>query len=76
MAVDQATVDLVALLAARMAVCDAVKAWRDARCQYRRPIMGHDDVCIGENHLENCPCEGARQDLLAAHDALEQLRTS
>jgi len=59
---------------ARQQLIDAIKAWREASCLYARP-PGHDgELCDGDNHLEECPVERARQDLLAAHDKVEQLK--
>ncbi len=48
-----------------------VGAWRSARCAYARV---HPNVmavrCDGDNHVADCPVELARQEMLAAHNAL------
>jgi len=64
---------------ARQQLIDAVKAWRETPCLYARAyppgrVSGDDSLCDGDNHLEECPVERARQDLLAAHNKVEQLR--
>lgn len=64
---------------ARQQLIEAVKAWREERCLYARAYppgrAGSDDsLCDGDNHLEECPVECARQDLIAAHNKVEQLR--
>ncbi len=64
---------------ARQQLIDAVKTWREAPCLYARRYppgrAGDDDaLCVGDNHLMECPVESARQDLLAAHNKVEQLR--
>ena len=62
---------------ARQQLIDAVKAWREAPCLYARtypPGSGGDALCEGDNHLMECPVERARQDILAAHNKVEQLR--
>lgn len=64
---------------ARQALIDAVKTWREAPCLYARAYppgrMGDDDsLCDGDNHLMECPVERARQDILTAHNKVEQLR--
>lgn len=55
------------------AVTLAAVAWRDAKCPYQnnRGTLpdGRNDWCDGDNHREDCPCEIARQDLIAAVDA-------
>jgi hypothetical protein len=63
---------------ARQELIDAVKAWREARCLFegatpprKTPVP---ELCFGDNHLEECPVERARQDLLAAHNRVEALR--
>lgn len=61
---------------ARQQLIDAVKAWREAPCLYARP-SGHDgEICDGDNHVMECPVERARQDILASHDKVEQLRAA
>lgn len=55
---------------ARQDLIDAVKAWREAQCV--RQLDG--ELCDGDNHLMECPIERARQDILAAHNKVEQLR--
>jgi len=60
---------------ARQQLIDAVKAWREASCLYHVGTRGRDgDLCDGDNHLMECPIERARQDILAAHNKVEQLR--
>ncbi len=58
---------------ARQAVIDAVKAWREAVCSWPRIPAFSKGRCDGDNHVMECPCEVARQDLLAAHNKLEQV---
>jgi hypothetical protein len=55
---------------ARQDLIDAVKAWREAQCT--RQLDG--ELCDGDNHLMECPIERARQDILAAHNKVEQLK--
>lgn len=62
----------------RQQLIEAVKAWREATCLYARRYppgrKGDDDsLCDGDNHLMECPVERARQDILAAHNKVEQL---
>jgi hypothetical protein len=52
------------------ALCDAVRDWRDAKCIGFIQGQGETLACDGANHLENCPVELARQDLLNAHNKL------
>lgn len=60
---------------ARQQLIDAVKAWREAPCLYQGGTRQRDgDLCDGDNHLMECPIERARQDILAAHNKVEQLR--
>lgn len=63
----------------RQELIDAVKAWREAPCLYARTYppgraIGDDSLCDGDNHLMECPVERAREDLIAAHNKVEQLR--
>lgn len=63
---------------ARQQLIDSVKEWREAVC-FRPSVPEHDpswveDQCDGDNHLRECPVERARQDILAAHNNVEQLR--
>lgn len=61
----------------RQQLIDAVKAWREARCLNADVpfVDGHRTVpCDGDNHVEECPSEIARQDILAAHNKVELLR--
>jgi hypothetical protein len=51
-----------------VALYDAVTAWRDAKCLITRPHVAGEEVCEGDNHLENCPVELARQDVIDAHN--------
>lgn len=48
-----------------------------ATCLYARCPPGRDgaddSLCDGDNHLMECPVERARQDILAAHNKVEQL---
>lgn len=61
----------------RKMVVDCARAWREARCT--SPGRCHDhceaghDYCDGDNHLESCPCELARQDLIAALNKLDMV---
>ena len=55
---------------ARQDLIDAVKAWREAQCARQ---LG-SELCDGDNHLMECPIERARQDILAAHNKVEQLK--
>lgn len=59
---------------ARQDLIDAVKAWREAMCLYAQPPGFDGELCDGDNHLMECPIERARQDILAAHNKVEQLR--
>ena len=59
---------------ARQQLIDAVKEWRQAICPYPRPPAGADELCDGDNHAMECPVERARQDIIAAHNKVEQLR--
>ena len=62
---------------ARHQLIDAVKAWREATCLFARGDTSRRGVaerCDGDNHLMECPVEAARQDILAAHNKVEQLR--
>ena len=61
---------------ARQQLIDAVKAWREATCLFAGatpPRRGVPELCDGDNHLMECPVERARQDILAAHNKVEQL---
>ena len=59
---------------ARQQLIDAVKVWREAVCF--APSRGDPapGFCDGDNHLMECPVESARQDILAAHNKVDQLR--
>jgi hypothetical protein len=62
---------------ARQQLIDAVKEWREAACPYARGSVKSDEdgeSCDGDNHLMECPVERARQDILAAHNKVEQLK--
>ena len=61
---------------AQQQLIDAVKQWREAICPYPSPPAGADadEVCDGDNHVMECPVERARQDILAAHNKVEQLK--
>ena len=62
---------------ARQQLIDAVKEWRVAVCPYASGSGKTDaegESCNGDNHLMACPVERARQDILAAHNKVEQLR--
>lgn len=59
---------------ARQQLIDAVKEWREATCLYARPPGLDGELCVGDNHLIDCPVERGRQDILAAHNKVEQLR--
>ena len=60
---------------ARQELIDAVKVWREAVCS-TPALPRHDNSlrCDGDNHLMECTVERARQDILAAHNEVEQLR--
>lgn len=50
-------------------VVECAIAWRDTECTRPLTLANQDDVmelCDGENHVEGCAAETARQDLLAA----------
>ncbi len=53
-----------------VALHDAVIAWRAAKCSSPGPRLcePRDDTCDGDNHLETCAVELAREELLAAHN--------
>ena len=61
---------------ARQQLIDSVKEWREAICPFPRPPAGADadELCDGDNHAMECPVERARQDILAAHNKVAQLR--
>jgi hypothetical protein len=59
---------------ARQQLIDAVKAWRAAPCLYARPPGLNGELCDGDNHIMECPVEQAREDILAAHNKVEQLK--
>ena len=59
---------------ARQQLIDAVKAWREAACLYTQPPGLDGELCAGDNHLMECPVERHRQDIVAAHNKVEQLR--
>jgi hypothetical protein len=52
------------------ALAKAVKAWTDAKCahpnDYKPGWDERSDLCDADNHVEDCPVELARQDVLAA----------
>lgn len=48
----------------RQLVVDCARAWRETPCS-------SPGVCLGENHVEACTAELARQDLIAALDKLD-----
>ena len=58
---------------ARQQLIDAVKEWRASTCSYAQPPGLDGEQCAGDNHLMECPVERARQDILAAHNKVEQL---
>jgi hypothetical protein len=47
-----------------------VGAWRSARCIDPAHGSMNDVECDGDNHVETCPVELARQNMIAAHNAL------
>jgi hypothetical protein len=51
---------------------DAVDKWRTTPCSFPLTVPAHrvaaEDYCDGENHLENCATEIARQEMLAVHN--------
>ena len=60
---------------ARQQLIDSVKEWREAPCLYQVGTLKRDgEMCDGDNHLMECPIERARQDILAAHNKIEQLK--
>ena len=59
---------------ARQQLIDAVKEWREATCLYAQPPGFDGELCDGDNHVMECPVEKGRQDILAAHNKVEQLR--
>lgn len=54
-------------LAALLELFRVCEAEREAKC-VRSDLMG---VCVGENHIETCPCEIARQDRIATLNKIE-----
>lgn len=58
----------------RQQLIDAVKNWREAVCTTQTTGGFGEDGCNGDNHLMECPVERARQDILAAHNKVEQLK--
>lgn len=53
------------------ALADAVKTWREAKCQAPRNSRGFhmpSQECDGDNHQMECPVERARQDLIHVHN--------
>lgn len=60
----------------RQQVIDCARAWREVKCLYSHaypPGRSDDSLCVGENHLEECPSELARQDLVASLDKLDMV---
>lgn len=59
------------------AIAEAVVDWRNAVCVSPQTAPSDpthkEEECLGDNHLEECPCEVARQDLLDALNRLEAL---
>lgn len=56
---------------------DCVGAWRDAKCTTQFQDVrerGKAGFCDGDNHLAECPVERARQDVIAAHNNVLQLK--
>lgn len=55
-------------------LADAVVAWRDSTCAYQWPARStkYGECCVGDNHLEACPCEVARQNVLATSQRFQR----
>ena len=63
---------------ARDELIECVRKWRETPCSSPRVGQPHpgnpdDRFCDGENHVEGCAVEAARQDLLAAADHLDMV---
>jgi len=57
-------------------VVDAARDWREAQCAYPHDSDKYDregENCFYDNHVESCPCEAARQDLIAALNKLDMV---
>lgn len=58
----------------RRLVIECARGWREAPCSFPFQFgITTGDYCYGENHIEECPCERARQDLIAALNKLEMV---
>ena len=59
----------------RTLVVDCARKWRETPCAYPNDSdkFFEEDQCFYDNHLENCPSELARQDLIAALNKLDML---
>lgn len=54
---------------------EALETWRDAVCIVKDDSDKTSGVwCVGDNHIETCPVEIARQGLIAADDQRSKLR--
>lgn len=49
------------------------EAWRSAKCDRQWEGAPISARCVGENHIETCPVEIARQDVTACLNRMEQL---
>lgn len=58
------------LAAAFTELATAVEDWRNAPCSYPGTNPADDERCDGENHLETCAAELARQNLIATHNRM------
>jgi len=63
---------LGAVLGALLDCAETLEAWRDAVCAGQTPAG--TGGCYGDNHIETCPVEIARQGLIAADDQRRGLR--
>lgn len=64
---DRALAFLRNALPALIELFEVCEAERDAKC------LGPGALCNGENHVEECPCEVARQDRIAMLNKIEGL---
>ena len=56
---------------------EALETWRDAVCSTQDSDSDENvrgNTCYGDNHIETCPVEIARQGLIAADDQRKRLR--
>lgn len=59
----------------RQQVIDCARKWRETPCSFPHDSdkFFEEDQCFYDNHLENCPSELARQDLVASLDKLDMV---